>query len=171
MHKPKLSNQGFTLIEVLLYLAIASVMLFAVSGFVVMSLQSRSEGMVATEVEQQGEKIMQTITKSIRESSTITSPTANNSSPSLTITTTIPATNPTVYSLNSGILMITEGASPAVGLNGSRVTISGLTFINTSKPTTSGSIKIQFTASYNGNISRREYNYSKVFYGTASLRY
>lgn len=165
-----IKNQGFTLIEVLLYLAIASALLFAVSGFVVLSFQSRAEGQVISEVEQQGQHMLQTITNRVRGSGAITTPAASTNGTTLTLATSSGATNPSVVSLSGTTLSITEGSGSPVILHNSQVNVSGLTFTNASRPSTPGIVRIQFTLSYNSTSSRREYNYSKVFYGSASLR-
>lgn len=164
----KRNNQnGFTLIETLLYLAVSSVLLFAVSGFVVLSYQSRAEGQVIAEVEQQGQHILQAITSSVRSSSSITVPAVNASGPSLTLAT---GSNPTSFNLNGTMLSITVGVAAPVPLHNSQVSVTNISFTNASRPSTPGSVRIQFTLSYNATSDRREYKYSKEFYGSATLR-
>ncbi len=70
----KTLREGFTLIEILLYIGIAAVMATAVSFFMHLILQSRIENQAAAEVEQQGIQIMQVITQTVRNSSSIGSP-------------------------------------------------------------------------------------------------
>ena len=168
MSRPK--QTGFTLVEILLYIAIASAFLLTLSSFVILSFRSRAEAQVIAEVEQQGEKLMQTITITARSASSITTPIAGTSGSTLILATSSGSTNPTTFSLSGGVISITEGVSTAVALNNSQVTVSSLTFTNLSRTGTPGVVRIQFTLSYNGNTSKREYAYSKVFYGTASLR-
>lgn len=167
---PRQTQAGFTLIEVLLYLAVSSFILFSVSSFVVASMRARAESQVIAEVEQQGERLMQVMAASVRSSRGINSPVVGASGASLSVFTTVPATNPTVFGLSSGNITITEGAGGAVALDNTLVTVSGLTFTNVSRPSTPGTIRIQFTLTYSNPAGGQEYQYSKVFYGTASVR-
>lgn len=78
--------------------------------------------------------------------------------------------NPTLFYISGGALWIKEGTSDAVSLTSSRTTVSALTFTNLTRATTPGTIRIQYTVTYSNIGSRNEYNFSKTFYGSASLR-
>lgn len=164
------NQSGFTLVEILLYLAISSFILLSVSGFVSASMRARAQSKVIAEVEQQGERIAQVISQTVRNSRGINAPAVGTSGSSLSVATTVSATNPTIFNLSGGNVTITEGSGSALPLNNNLVTISGLTFQNVSMASTPGSVRVQFTISYNTASQDKVYQYSKVFYATASVR-
>lgn len=143
------NNQGFTLIELLLYVSIVGVIIASVSVFLFITLQSRVKNQAIVEVEQQGAQMMQRITHEIRNAEIIISPSPGQSSANL--------------SLNTGNFNIADFAFP-------EITASNLIFRNLSKNDTPGIIQVQFILSYNNPENRQEYDYSKTFYGSASLR-
>lgn len=165
------NNQvGFTLIEMLLYLAIAGGMLLLASTLLIASIDARVKSQTVAEIEQEGLAIMQIITQTVRNAEAITSPTAANSAASSTIDVVTGAKDPTIFDLSSGALRIKEGAGAALALTTSRVTASSLTFTNVTPTSSPGVLKIQFTLTHVNNSGRNELDYSKTFYTTASLR-
>lgn len=169
--KPARLNGGFTLIEMLLYVALASILLFIISVLYMLLLQSRIKNQTIAEVEQQGIQAMQQMNQTIRNATAITSPTIGASNAVLTITVPTASKSPTVFDLSGGVLRITEGTtSAALALTSSKVTSSALTFYNLSRSGTNGTVRIQFTITAVNNSGRNEYDYNKTFYGSASLR-
>lgn len=169
----KMSNvnqKGFTLIEALLYLGLAAIMLFVVALFFQTVLSSRIKNQAIAEVEQHGLQVMHVITQAARNAEAITSPTQGVSASSSTLDVVTAANDPTVFDLASSTIRITEGAGSVVSLTNSRVTASALTFQNLSRTSTPGTLRIQFTLTHVNPSGRNEYEYSKTFYGSASLR-
>lgn len=164
------TKKGFTLIELLLYVAISSVMLLAISFFLQTLLESRIKNQTIAEVEQQGLQVMQLITQTTRNAEAITSPLLGTSASSLTLDVITVISDPTIFDLSSGAIRITEGAGSPVALTNSRVTASNLTFQNLSRAGTPGIIRIQFTLTHINPEGRNEYNFSKTFIGSATLR-
>jgi len=165
-----IKRKAFTLIELLLYIGLAGFILLATSVFYFETLRSRVKNQTITEVEQQGTMAMETITQAIRNSDSVTAPVVATSGSSLTITSTVPAQNPTVINVTSGSIKIAEGATAAVELTTPKVTVSSLNFQNLSMSLTPGIIKVSFTVTYINNSGRNEYDFSKTFTGAASLR-
>lgn len=164
------TNRGFTLIELLLYVSIVSAMILSIAAILPLFMQSRVKNQTISEVEQQGTAALQIITQTLRNAETITSPTIGTSASSATIDVVSAGVDPTVLDLSGGVLRITEGAGSAVALTNSRVTVSALTFYNPSRTSTPGNLRIQFTVTGVNPSGRNEYDYSKTFYGNASLR-
>ena len=164
------SLTGFTLIELLLYVGLISSIILAVSMFLFVMLQARVKNQTMAEVEQQGLQAMQIITQIIRNANAINSPTTGASAVSLSLAVVAP-NNPTAIDVSSGVLQITEGPNPAVALTNNRVIVSGLTFQNFSRPSTPGTIRISFTLTHVNSNNRSEYNFSKIFYGSGTLRF
>jgi prepilin-type N-terminal cleavage/methylation domain-containing protein len=169
-HREPLRQQGFTLVEILLYISITAILLLAVSAFLTVLLQTRVESEVRTEVDQQAQHLLQTMGLAIRNAEGISSPTPGVTGGSLTLDAYDAAADPTVFDLSSGKVRITEGAGSPVDLTSTRVSITSLTFENVTRTDTPGSIRITFTISYNSGSNRQEFNYSNTYYATYSLR-
>jgi Tfp pilus assembly protein FimT len=165
-----INKKGFTLIELLLYVSIVGAIIFSVASFLSLQMQSRVKNQTISEVEQQGISVMQIITQTGRNADAINSPAQGASAASLSVNTIFAGNNPTVFDLASGVIRIKEGAAAVVLLTNSRVIATNLTFQNLSRSGTPGAIRIQFTLTHINPEGRSEYNYSKTFYDTASLR-
>lgn len=163
-------HHGFTLIELLLYISISSVLLLALSLFLSMLLESRVKTQTLAEVDQQGVQVMQMIMQAVRNADTINAPTLGVGATSLSINTVTPALNPTTFDLSGGVIRVTEGLGSAVALTNARVVASDLTVTNLSRASTPGIVRVQFTLTYVNNTGRPEYDYTKTFYASASLR-
>jgi Tfp pilus assembly protein PilW len=162
--------KGFTLIELILYLGIAATTILAVSALLFAILQSQVKNQTVSEVNQQGMQVMQIITQTIRNAQGINSPSTGSSAASVSLDVVAGADDATVFDLSGGALRITEGAGSAVPLTSSDVVISSLTFQNLTRSGTFGTIRVQFTLTYASPEGRSEYNYSKSFVGSATLR-
>lgn len=168
IHQKK--SSGFTLIELLLYVSIIGAAVLSIAGFLSLLMQSRVKNQTISEVEQQGIQVMQIITQTGRNAEAINSPSQGASASSLSLDVVTVANDPTVFDLSSGAIRIKEGVSSAVPLTNSRVTASDLTFQNLSRTGTPGTIRIQFTLTHVNPSVRNEYDFSKTFYETATLR-
>lgn len=164
------SRKAYTLIELLLYTGLLAVILSIVSYFLFTSTSAKVKNRTISETEQQGEAAMTIITQAIRNSASINSPATGTNSATLLINVADGTKNPTIFSLSSGTIKSQEGANPTVDLTTSKVVVSNLLFENLSRPSTPGIIKISFTIAYNAPNNRNEYQYSKVFYNSASRR-
>lgn len=164
------NNKGFTLVELLLYISIVGAMILSVSAFLPLFMESRVKNQTISEVEQQGTQVLQLITQTIRNAETVTSPSQGVSASSLTLDVVDVAKDPTIFDLSGSTIRIKEGVGSPISLTSSRVTGSSITFHNLSRTSTPGTIRIQFTISHVNPEGRNEYDFSKTFYGTATLR-
>jgi type II secretory pathway pseudopilin PulG len=167
---------GFTLVEVLLYVAIIGIVFFSVSIFISLTVESRIKSQVIAEVEQVGTQTMLLIEQTIRNSVGVSAPTNGSQ---LFCTSENPCSllmsdvlkNPTLFTTWFPVIWMKEGNNGYQHLTGDKIRVSNFSFYNLSKTGTPGIIRIQFTLSYNTEVTGRfEYNYSKTFYGSASLR-
>jgi type II secretory pathway pseudopilin PulG len=142
-------DQGFTLIELLLYVSIVGAIIFSVAGFLSLAMQARIKNQTIAEVEQQGIAAMQQITQTGRNAAD------TNFS--------------TVFDLSGGAIRVNPGDGP-IALTNSRVTASSLSFTNLSRPGTDGTVRVQFTLTYVNSSGRNEYDYSKTFYDSVTIR-
>lgn len=167
----RLKEKGFTLIELILYVGIAAVVLLGVSIFTLEMLQTREKQRTIAEVEEAGLAAMSTITQTIRNAEAITAPGQGSSASSLTVDVVAAGDDPTIFDLNSGAVRSKKGAASAVELTPAGVvTASGLTFKNLSRNNTEGTIQIEFTLTRVNPQNRNEFDYTKTFQGSASLR-
>ena len=163
-------QKGFTLIELLLHLAISSLLLLASLMFIWTLLEARVKNQTIAEVETQGQQILTQITQIVRNAEAITTPSVGASGASLTLDVVESGSDPTTFSLSSGTVTITEGTGSPVNLNNNLVEVTSLNFSNLSRADTPGTVQISFTVSYSSDSNQNQYDYSKTFYGTASLR-
>ncbi|MCX6779853.1 MAG: hypothetical protein NT034_01580, partial [Candidatus Magasanikbacteria bacterium] len=73
------NNQGFTLLELLLYVFVASAILLSIVALVALLIQSRVKNQTISMIEQQGAQIIQVVTQEINNAKVITAPTVGNS--------------------------------------------------------------------------------------------
>jgi len=159
---------GFTLVELLLYLALSAMIILMVSSFLTLVLKSRVKGQVISEVEGQGMQAMQTITQEIRNASSPSVPIGGSGS-----TLSLAPSN-VAFNQTGDALYITIAGAP-VALTSAKVRVSNLSFQNvgsTIENTTdpAHSIRIKFTLSYVNLSGRNEYEYSRNFTGSATIR-
>lgn len=169
--KISVNKQGFTLIELLLYAVLVGSIVLALSVFFSMVLSSRVKNQTIAEVEQQGAQVMQTILQTARNAENITVPAVGASGGSATLDVMNVADDPTVFDLSSGAIRIKKGGGANVNLTSPLVTASGLTFTNLTRPSTPGNIAVSFTLTRVNTENKNDYDYTKTFYGTASLRF
>ena len=171
MAKNKQKNQqGFSMIEMIIYIAIFSVLVGALVDFSLNINNSRLHAQMMLEVKDQGADLMRTLTTSIKNATAINTPGAGVSSGVLSLNTSSPSTTPTIFSENGEALFITEGASSAVALTNNKVKITNLTFTNVSKAGTPGIIEIRFTISNTALKTLTSEQYSVDFYGSSAVR-
>lgn len=165
------TDRGFTLVELLLYVSIASFVLLVTSVFLSPLVQSRVKNQTIAEVEQQGLSLMQSMTHTIRNADAINSPAQGVADAvTLSVNTIVAGNNPTIFDLAGTVLQMKEGAAASVPLSNSRVSVSGLSFSNVSRTGTPGTVRIQFTLTHVNPEGRNEYDFSKTFIGSATLR-
>lgn len=158
---------GFTLIELVFYLAIASIILLSVGSLFRTMSELRLKNQVIITVEEEGRQAMDYILKSIRSATSVSSPIPNNNSPSLTLNINGVIN---IFDISTNRLRLTEGASQPIFITSDKTTVSDLTFQNLANTSTKDNIGVQFTLTYINNTSRPEYNYAKIFNGASGRR-
>lgn len=163
-------NRGFTLVELILYLGVMSLIVVMVSVLMTMIVGGRVKSQSLAEVEQQGAQAMQIITQTIKNASSITTPAQGIAGASLALVVPDAAKSPTIFDLSSGVLRIKEGTGAVIALTNANITVSNLSFHNLTRNSTKGTIRIQFDATRKNPDNRNEYNYTETFYGTGTLK-
>lgn len=165
-----MKQKGFTLVELLLYTALIGMVVLTAAVLLSVMQKQKIRDQVIREVEEQGLASMQVMTQTIRNSTLINSPAASASAGILSINVPTAGLSPTTFGLSSGSITMTEGSNPAVNLTSGKVVVSGMNFANLSRGGSFGTIRIQYTVSYNNPGGIADFNYSKLFTGSASLR-
>ncbi|NTU69564.1 hypothetical protein HGB13_01885 [bacterium] len=168
--KDTIKRQGSSLLEALLYIALLSMIIVSIGTFYSLMIRERVRNNTISEVEQQGQFIIDNITQSIRNAQSISSPAPQASASSLTLIMQDAGVSPTIFSLASGNLSIQEGLASAINLNGTNLEVTSLGFTNMTRSGTAGNIKIDLTLRYKNPGSRYEYTYTKIFNTSASIR-
>lgn len=163
-------QNGFSLIETIIYIAIFSMFVGALMTFTLNINSSRLHSQIMLEVKGQGSDLMRILTKTITNSTAINYPGTGLSSGTISLNTPDSLKNPTIFSGSGEAVYITEGLNSAVALTNNKVKVTNLSFTNVSKINTPGVIQIRFTISNTASQNLPEQQYSIDFYGTASLR-
>lgn len=163
-------SAGFTLIEIVLYVAIASVIFGGIAAFMDISLKSRVRQDVIGEVEYGGNAAMSAIAQAIRNAKSITLPVASSTGATLTLVMPDANISPTVFDLTSGGIRMSERGLGTTTITSSRLTASSLLFANLSRIGTPGAVRFQFVLDYANPDGIAEYTFRDHFIGGASLR-
>ncbi len=118
--------KGFTLIEVLIYMALMAVMLLGMVQLTTSIFDLRARTRSGIVLEENLRFALVSVAERVKAAADITSPGAG-SSDSLTLDMVDATLDPTTFSLANGILMITEGASGAGRLTSSEVEVTTFT--------------------------------------------
>ncbi|MCF7843441.1 prepilin-type N-terminal cleavage/methylation domain-containing protein [Candidatus Gracilibacteria bacterium] len=164
--------KGFTLIEMMLYVSICSILLLALTSMFSLLIGARIKNQTIAEVNQSGIQVMQLITQTIRDAKSINAPLAPSSSSTLSIKMNNAILDPTIFDIASGTIRIKEGTSTYTTITNSKVKASSLLFTNTTvvaSTTDGGSVGISFVLTYVTTSSSSDYSYSKVFNGNVSF--
>lgn len=163
--KKNKANLGVTLVETLLYIAIFAVMVVSFVTFSKSLVANRMQSQRLFEVNDQGSAVLRTITQTLRNAEQVNSPSAGNSGNTLSVTTASSGTNPTIFSLDNGVLNIKEGSAALTPLTNSQVIASDFVVTNLSRSGTANAVRVSFklTSVSNGN-------YAVTFQGSGGPR-
>ncbi|MBI2797737.1 prepilin-type N-terminal cleavage/methylation domain-containing protein [Candidatus Saccharibacteria bacterium] len=172
--KPASSKGGYTLVELLLYVAIFSLIIGTILAVATSAADQKIKNQITQEVDYQGQLVLTNITQAIRNAAAVNSPTTGNAASLLSLSTAIAANNPTVYDLvqdqSVNKIRLRQGANTTSLLTSSRVTASKLLFTNRTITGGKDSIDITFTLTYYNPANKPQLQYQKNFYGTTTLR-
>ena len=161
-----LRQAGFTYIELILYIAIVSMMLVTLIPFAWNIIEGGAKSATEQEVFGNARYIGERIQYEIRNASSISTMSAT----SVTLIASGSA-NPTIIDLSSGNIRIKQGVAAATNLNSVDTTIPSLVFTNyTSTDTKTKHIGYAFTITDAFSSTRHEFTESTSIEGSAELR-
>ena len=171
--KPRRSG-GFTLIEMILYIAIVSIFLGGVVQLAWNSIYGRVKAQVLQHVNYASRFAGKRMLFEIRNASAITSVSAT----SICLASSDSTRNPTRIYLTGNAIRIGWGGGVAncasttndVPLTGTNVTVSSLNFTNLTNGVLSQHIQFTYTISSSATSGRQEYVASQTYEGSAEIR-
>jgi len=162
-----LHERGFTFVELILYVALVTIILSSLVPFAWNMVQTGVKSAVVQEVNASARYISERIKYEIRSATGI-----NSVSPmSISLATSTPGTNPTIVDLADGNIRIRQGANPAVNLNSTNVVINNLLFTNyTSSDNKTKHVQFTMTIAASFAAARQEYQDSVVLESSSEVR-
>jgi type II secretory pathway component PulJ len=161
---------GFSLLEVLLYVAIFAVVTTAIVGLAASVSRSNAAEEARAEVQQNLRFSLATVGEAVRRATGVTTPPAGGTDPALQLTMADSTKNPTVFDVNQEVLRLAEGIGAPQSLTSSRVRVTALSFQHLAnaapaKPTVAVTMTVAFD-----DQGRPGYQYAKTEQTTVSLR-
>lgn len=164
------SRSGFTLIELVLYFGVASLLFVSITSIFLLLVQGQVKQQSIAEVEQQAAFVMEYMTQAIQNADSITTPSAGSSGSGLQLVAVNPGDDPVIFQESSGVLQVSIGGAAYENLTSDTVTLSSLYFTTVSPSSTSEVVQIQFTLERTNSADRQEYEYSKTYQTSVSVR-
>ena len=170
-------KNSFTLIEVLLYIAIVTIIMSAFVLFAWNAIILGAKNNTQQELYAQGRIISERILSEIRNANDLNTGTSNfdvdlvsNSSYQLSLVDNAP-NNPTIFNVTSGILMIKQGASAAIALHSNTIKVTSLIFTNySSADTKTKHVGYVLQLSTNSSSASQQYQGTVAFDSSAEIR-
>jgi Tfp pilus assembly protein PilW len=160
---------GFTLIELVIYIAILSLVLVSITGFFLNTTAGNMKESSYQEVQQNGRFVMTKITQETKKAIGINSPAAGSSNNSLSLVMSDQNLNPTIFDLSGGKIRITQGSSAPIELTTDQVVVNSLQFTNLSYSGTPGTVRAEINMEYLNPANKIEYQASLDLKTTVSL--
>lgn len=144
------NKKGFSLIEVIIYVAIIGGLLVTLTNFILAISGSRNKSYAQQEVNANTRLALNILNHKIKTSNgiNIASSTFGSSPGVLSLSMSSSTLNPTVFALSNGRLTITEGATSSQFITSQRVNISSIIFTNLTSDSNHGNVGISMNFSY-----------------------
>ena len=169
------SSAGFTLVEMLIYLAIIGTISAGFIRYSVSITDSQGKTYVAQEVQANVRTAFNVMSAHIKAANGInTGASTFGSDPGvLSLSMDDSSKSPTIINLTAddGVLQVKEGSSTAVPITSDEVQITNLVFTNLSQSGERAHVRIQMTIAINNDgVESRIYTYSKTLQTSVSTR-
>lgn len=161
-----MNQKGFTLLELIIYIAIFSVFTLMLTDFFVTMGKVKAHTEVRSEVRQNLSQSLDRVARLIRQASGVNSASGNI----LNLAMADGVKNPTIITISGNALTIQEGLFPTVPLTSDKVIISNLNFYSIDNPSPAkASVQTAITVDYDAQ-DRPDYIYSSSATTTAVVR-
>lgn len=162
--KSRPAPSGFTLIELMVYIALIAGILLGATGVAWSVINSRTKAHVVQEVQQNGRFIIEKITQSAHAANSINTPTRGNSGSTLSLQMQDGALDPIIITTSGNNITRSVAGGTAVQLNSDSVTVS--TFSATNQSSANGktrNVDISLTLEHINPNNQQEWDYSETF--------
>lgn len=147
--------KGFTLLELLIYIAVFSILALACSYLLWQITKNSNQNYVLIELQDNSRFCLKKISHTIRQAQAINQPLIGQSSNLLSLQMADPSLNPTVFQIQNNQLTITQGSQGTYILSTDQIIVDSLLFTNLSYENTPGSIKT--------DLSLQASDFSQIF--------
>lgn len=161
----QVKQAGFTLVELLIYMALFSVFVLIISEIFLSLLETKVESIGTASIEQDGRYLVAKLTQDINQSTSITTPSSLGSSGSTLVLNRSGDTY--TYSLSNGQITVV-GPAGTDRLTGSGTIVTALNF--TKLGATVDAETVRFQVDLKSVAERRGGPETRVFVGTAGRR-
>jgi hypothetical protein len=161
--------RGTTLIEMILYIAIVSVLLVGVGSISMSVMDAKSKTRAIGDVFASATKVFGTLSQVVNESSVITTPGLFATSSVLDTTSQIPGIGTEHIELVDGMLFRTSGTNPPVNLTPPSVRVDDLVFSSVGTVSTSTGVRVTLLLSASTTGVWRSFQFSETFTTTLLL--
>lgn len=144
-------QKGFTLIELVIYMGLMSIVVGLFAGILVTIVRIQTQQVSSRQVASELNFIMNTITRDVRDSQAL-----SITSTTLSITTNLASTTPTIITLDDGAVAKKEGSNATSTLSTSRVVVDELSFTELSSGGAEA-VQIILTLSFNTDSPAQEF--------------
>lgn len=158
---------GFTLVELLLYISISSILLVSIGSYIVMLSQLNNQREVAEGIQSQITHIHDTLSYQIRIASNIISPNVGSESDTLVLDMKDVSMGQSVISMQDGVLMLNADSHGELPLTSQPLTVTDSSFTNTSGDGTEGNLYYQISVSW---TDEKQEVQTDVLEGSLNLR-
>ena len=167
-------QRSFTLMEILIYVAVLAIIVLAVSAFLTWSIKSNAKAEAMREVSDNARRVMEIMSYEIKEAKSVYAPTSTSTQLSLETSHYLPSGETLTYidfylcGTASTTLCLKKESQDPIALTSDRVEVNNLEFIQIA--TTTPSIQINLGINFKNPRDRPEYQSSINLTLTASLR-
>ncbi|MDD4412580.1 MAG: type II secretion system protein [Patescibacteria group bacterium] len=163
-------NKGFTLIELVLYVAISAILLILTGGVIIEVLAFQAKANAIESVADNARAIFSRIEEITTDASSINSPYPGSYSPTLDLSMMTLENDPTIIDVSDlKRVMVKQGwwwSEYVYYLSDNNVQIKELSFFNATPPGGSYIFSVKLTVAATSFSPLREYNYEQTFYST-----
>lgn len=167
-------KNGFTLVEVLIYLAIIGIVITSFLYFGISIFGYRNKSFAVQEVQANQRMALGVISQKIRlaKSVNVSQSTFDTDPGILSLAMDDSSKNPTIIKLDQadGVMQIAEGGTSTTTVTSQSVRVKNLIFTNLTSTSSAPNIGINLTIEFNNTNQDINFNYSDDLYTAVSLR-
>lgn len=168
-----MNNRGFTLIELIIYIAVVSVVLLAFVTFTLRFANSRAKARVIGEVQYNGRLIQERLSDAFRHAEAVnTGASTFTTDPGvLSLDIVDVAEDPTIFSLSAddGNFQVNLAGSGNTLITSDAVSVSNLVFTNLTSSEDVGVVRVEFTVAAINNSNDPHFDYDQTYQTTLRI--